>query len=149
MEVKYFTNCKNPAELAEKYQTISQVFDFNGSPEVTALKQEVETEYKQRLSTLKAIRSSSNESEEKTLDEVIEEITTLGLSGEICGEWLWLTGRNAFARIDDLKELGFRYAKNKKAWYWRPDSAKGINQDPMSMEYIREKYGSKNITVDA
>ncbi len=59
-----------------------------------------------------------------------------------------LTGRNVFSRINDLKGLGFRYANNKKSWYWRPDSERSENQDPMPMEFIRERYGSQTIPVE-
>ena len=149
MEVKYFKNCKNPADLAERYQTISQAFDFNRTPEVTPLKKEVEAEYKQVLSAHQAIQQGSSEPPVESLEGIIGKIKSLGLSGEVCGKWLWLTGRNAFSRINDLKELGFRYAKNKKSWYWRPDSERSSNQEPMSMTYIREKYGSSKVALNS
>ncbi len=78
MEVKYFKNCKNPAELAGRYQTISQVFDFDSTPEVTTLKKEVEAEYKQVLSAHQAIQQSSSESQEASIEEIISEIKVLG-----------------------------------------------------------------------
>ena len=147
MEVKYFKNCKNPAEIAGRYQTISQVFDFHGSPEVTPLKKEVEAEYRQVLSAHQAIQQSSSEPQEESLEGIIGKIESIGLSGEVCGKWLWVNDQNAFKHKDYLRSLGFRYARGKKSWYWRPDEFKCDNQDPMPMDYIREKYGSETITV--
>ena len=148
MEVKYFKNCKNPAELAGRYQTISQVFDFHGTPEVTPLKKEVEAEYKQVLSAFQAIQSSSSEPQEESLDEIIGRIKSLGLSGEVCGRWLWLSGNNIHSHRKQLQALGFKYSPSKRSWYWRRDEDMSPNDNPIPLEAIREKYGSETISVE-
>ena len=148
MEVKYFKNCKNPAEAAGKYQTISQVFDFHGTPEVTPLKKEVEAEYKQVLSAFQAIQSSSSEPQEESLDEIIGRIKSLGLSGEVCGRWLWLSGDKVHSYRNQLRELGFKYSPSKRSWYWRRDEDMSPNDNPIPLEAIREKYGSETISVE-
>ena len=80
-------------------------------------------------------------------DDILSKIREWDCEAEICGAWLWLSGHNIYSRFNDLKALGFRYAKNKKAWYWRPEGAKSSNQEPASMEFIREKYGSDKVAL--
>lgn len=43
-----------------------------------------------------------------------------GLEINIVGAWIWLTGCT-YPYKDIIKELGFRWASNKKAWYWRAE----------------------------
>ena len=49
MNKKYFTDCKTPAELSDRYQVISQVFGLNNMPEDSSLKKEVEVCEKQLM----------------------------------------------------------------------------------------------------
>ena len=68
-----------------------------------------------------------------------------GLTIELCGSWIWVTGDTKSCK-DRLKELGFFWAAKKIAWYWRSDERKCRNRQGMSLEYIREKWGSQAIT---
>ena len=93
-------------------------------------------------------KSKSSAKNDIDLDDILLKIREWDCEAELCGTWLWLSGRNIYSRFNDLKALGFRYAKNKKAWYWRAESDKiSQNDNPMPMEYIREKYGSKKAVL--
>lgn len=42
------------------------------------------------------------------------------INGEIVGSWIWLTGETwRYKKL--LKDNGFRWSPNKKAWYWHED----------------------------
>jgi hypothetical protein len=69
-----------------------------------------------------------------------------GLHLEICGTWLWVTGKT-YPMKDALKELGFRYSANKFSWYYRQAEHRSSNQAPVPLEMIREKYGFKEVTL--
>jgi len=77
------------------------------------------------------------------LSKVLNIINTLGgLVIEVCGLWVWVTG-NTKIHKDILKEQGFKWAKNKGSWFYRPNTAKSRNRyKPWDMEQIREAYGS-------
>ena len=77
------------------------------------------------------------------LNKVLNEINTLdSLVIEVCGLWVWMTD-NTKIHKDKLKELGFKWAKNKGSWFYRPETAKSRNRyQPWDMEKIRESYGS-------
>jgi len=64
---------------------------------------------------------------------------------ELCGSWLWISGNTKPVK-DQLKSAGFKWAKKKIQWYWRPEEYKQcFNKKSMSMDYIRSKYGSEQI----
>ncbi|MEO0384167.1 MAG: DnaJ domain-containing protein [Pseudomonadota bacterium] len=65
-----------------------------------------------------------------------------GLSVEICGVWLWVTGETRQYK-DVLKGAGFKWAHEKKAWYFRPEQHRSFSRGSATLEEIREKYGSK------
>lgn len=64
-----------------------------------------------------------------------------GLSIEICGAWVWISG-NTYKYKAVLKEAGFKYASKKKLWYFRPDDWTSKSRGSYSMDDIRGKYGS-------
>lgn len=78
----------------------------------------------------------------EALEEALSAIIDLqGLEIEICGAWVWVTG-DTFTHKDVLREAGFKYASKKKAWNFRPESWKSRSRGQVSMDDIREQYGS-------
>ena len=64
---------------------------------------------------------------------------------EICGYWMWVTGET-FNFRKELKQAGLFYAKKKVAWYWKPpDDFNRNRKGNISLDKIREKYGSKEL----
>lgn len=70
-----------------------------------------------------------------------------GLIIEICGSWLWLTG-NTYSIKDDIKNLGFRWQGKKQSWYFAGYEFEPHRAKTMTMEHIRNKYGSKTIETE-
>jgi len=64
-----------------------------------------------------------------------------GLVIELCGNWVWLSG-TTYPYREQLKEIGFFFAYEKKLWYWRPHNFKSNNRKPIPIDEIRIKYGS-------
>lgn len=67
-----------------------------------------------------------------------------GLDIEICGNWVWIGG-DTKTHKETLKELGCKWAKKKKMWFYRPDDYKSKNRIAWSMEQIRDNHGSKTV----
>ncbi|MFN3171242.1 MAG: J domain-containing protein [Hyphomicrobiales bacterium] len=65
-----------------------------------------------------------------------------GMTIEICGVWLWVTGETRQYK-DVLKGAGFKWARKKTAWYFRPEQYRSFSRGAATLEEIREKYGSK------
>lgn len=64
-----------------------------------------------------------------------------GLSIEICGAWVWVSGET-YQHKAILKGAGFKFASKKKAWYFRPENWKSRSRGSLSMDEIRDTYGS-------
>lgn len=144
MNTKYFTDCKNPAELDTRYQKICTVFDLENIPDDQIFKQEVKKEYEALSVTFRNTQSeNSDNGSDLSIDEVTSRIQSMNLDCELCGSWLWLTTSKAHQHRSVLKKLGFRYSPNKRAWYWRKYEHRSSNENPLPIELIREKYGSE------
>ena len=68
-----------------------------------------------------------------------------GLSIEICGFWMWVTGQT-YSHKKELKEAGLYYASKKQAWYWKPADYVSYSNGKTTLEEIRKAYGSKGIS---
>ena len=79
-------------------------------------------------------------------DELNEALNVaLSLSGlivEVCGIWIWVTG-DTKEHKEALKEAGFKWAKKKVAWHFRPMDYKSKGRGNWDLEKIRENHGSK------
>ena len=67
-----------------------------------------------------------------------------GLEIEVCGSWVWLTGKTKDHK-SAIKEAGYWWAKKKVAWYFRPADYKSKGRGKFSLDDIRTKYGSDQV----
>lgn len=143
MELKYFKNCKNPADADAKYRALRQVLDLYNTDSDQEIKDEIEKEYNLFTASFNVQnQEDSQRPTEYSLDEVIQKIKSMNLKGEVCGKWLWLTDNKAHGYRDDLRKIGFRYSPTKRSWYWRRYEHRSTNQNPIPIEAIREQFGS-------
>lgn len=99
--------------------------------------------------TLKDFIGDIAQSEIETTEDYPEAVNAalnaiIGLEGleiEICGAWVWVSG-NTYARKADLKAANFKFAPKKRLWYFRPEDWKSRSRNTLSMDDIRDKYGS-------
>ena len=70
-----------------------------------------------------------------------------GLIIEICGSWVWLTGKT-YDYKGQIKNLGFRWQHKKQSWYFAGYEFKPHRTKLMSMEHIRSKYGSMTLETE-
>ena len=85
---------------------------------------------------------------ESDLADVIADLMKYpGLIIEICGSWIWLTG-NTYSVKGNLKNLGFRWQHKKQSWYFAGYDFKPKKSKIMSMDHIRNKYGSMTLETE-
>ncbi len=151
MKSNLFYGCTSSAEVQLRFDELTKV--FTGQEEMLRV---IRTEY----STLMNVLTPAQSEEPVDTAEVVKERATVaekikelqgrlnpeGLHLEICGLWLWCSGRT-FQVKDTLKELGFRYSANKMSWYYRQDEHRSSNQAPVPLEIIREKYGVTEVSL--
>lgn len=68
-----------------------------------------------------------------------------GLTIEVCGAWVWVTG-DTKPHKEILKENNFKWARKKQAWNFRPSDWKSSSRGSMALDDIRERHGSKIVT---
>ena len=148
--MKYFTNCKTAEELKKEYRKLAKQLhpDLGGDTEEFKIMQ---NEYEIMWERLKNIHTNSNgetytKETTETPQEFINIINVLiklkDIEVEICGSWLWITG-NTKAHKDILKQLKFRWANKKQAWYYHTEPYRKKSKRELSLDEIRELFGSQ------
>lgn len=161
--MKYFKNVESLEELRKQYKELLKKYhpdNPNGSTEAT---QEVNAEYDQLFKMLKDRHNSKSadgkEGSAKTdfnnmkydftedikLREMLNKIIGFdGITIEIIGNWIWVSG-NTYNYKNELKESGFKWASQKKMWYWKSEVYQKKSRKTLSMNDIRNYYGSVKI----
>lgn len=146
----YFKECKTIEEVKARYKTLAKIFHPDCGGE-TELMQKLNTEYALACSqVLQDENMTTEEAEEHTrLSEeyraVIEKLIGLtGITIEVVGNWIWVTG-NSYPVRKQLKEAGLFFASKKVAWYFRSEEYK-TKGGKKTLDEIREKYGSEKVS---
>ena len=163
MKNSYFNGLSTAAEINRVYKVLAPMFhpDNGGSLETM---QELNRQRSAALAALEQGETITGETVQELpaavigLPEKSETTTNLvqamkdlidkaqqipGVHLELCGSWLWATGETRPVK-DDLKGLGFRWSKNKAAWYWRDPATpyRRRGKRKYSMDEIRDRHGS-------
>lgn len=102
-----------------------------------------------------SIKDDASGSEHINLDELSEEMNSalnaiihLGLTIEICGTWIWVSG-DTRPHKEALKAAGYFWASKKLMWHWRPAGSKSFSRGKYSMDEIRAHHGSVGVKGQA
>ena len=160
----YFKNVNTLEELRKQYKELLKQYhpdNPNGSTEAT---QSINAEYDRLFKVLKDKHESKQtstdgakadfnankydfEADEK-LREVLQKIISFeNINIEIVGCWLWVDG-NTYPYRNDLKEIGFKWASEKKKWYFHTDPFRKRSKRKLSMDDIRNLYGSTEVQTE-
>lgn len=85
----------------------------------------------------------------ETMQDLIDKIKGFqGCKIEIIGSWLWISGNTRPVK-DQLKALGFKFSRNKIAWFYHEDgSYRRFSKKNFSMNDIRAMHGSEDIETE-
>lgn len=152
--MKYIKNVETLEELKKTYKKLALKLhpDCGGSNEEMA---QLNNEYDELFSKLKNTHKNKDRetyTKETTetpeqFKDIINQLFNLKMENveiEIVGTFIWLTG-NTKEYKDSIKEQGFRYSGNKKAWYKAPDDYKKRSRKNYDMSTIRGMYGSTKV----
>lgn len=162
--MKYFNNVNTLEELRKQYKELLKKYhpdNPNGSTKAT---QEINTEYDNLFKVLKDRheKKATDNTKEKTdfnnmkydfsedakLREVLQKIVGFeNINIEIVGCWIWVDG-NTYEYKDSLKALGFKWAREKKKWYFHTEAFRKRSHKKLSMEDIRNYYGSTEVQTE-
>lgn len=161
--MKYFKNTNTLEELRKQYKELLKAHHPDNGGNVEDM-QEINAEYDKLFKVLKDKHESKTAdgdkgktdfnnmkydfSEDKALREILQKI--IGFSNitiELCGSWIWLSG-NTYQYKAELKEIGFKWASKKKQWYWHSEAFRKKGKKALSMEEIRNYYGSTEVQAE-
>ena len=85
-----------------------------------------------------------SEEMQNKINDIVCFFSITNLQVEIIGGWLWVTG-NTYPVKTDLKENGFKFSKNKIAWYWHPEGYRKRSKKQFGIDDIRTMFGSEEV----
>ena len=147
--MKYLKNIKNIEQLKKEYRRMAMELhpDRGGDAEEFKI---LVNEYE--ILTKKLAKENNKNEEEYNKDieldkqymDIINQLIKFdGLTIEVVGSWIWLSG-NTYPAKETIKGLGFKWASKKKMWYLSPDDhPKRRGGKELSMDEIKSKYGVK------
>ena len=157
---KYFENVSTLEVLRKQYKELLKLHhpDNGGNLEVM---QEINAEYDKLFKILKDQHENGNTdqnhaksnynnmkydfAEDEKLREMLNKIIHFkGIDIELVGAWIWVSG-NTYSCKKELKELCFKWASQKKMWYWHSEAFRKKSCKTLSMDDIRSYYGSTNV----
>lgn len=160
--MKYFKNTNTLEELRKQYKELLKTHHPDNGGNVADM-QEINAEYDHLFKVLKDKHESkaTADSEKKSYDnmkydfsedialrEILQKITGFSdITIELCGSWIWLSG-NTYQYKTELKEIGFKWASKKRQWYWHSEAFRKKGKKALSMEEIRNYYGSKSFKTE-
>lgn len=163
---KYFKDVNTLEELRRQYRDLLKKYHPDNANGSTAATQEINSEYDRLFKVLKDRHESKTQdskernaktdfnnmkydfSEDAKLREVLQQIITFeSINIEIVGCWIWVDG-NTYDYKDTLKSIGFKWAREKKKWYFHTETFRKRSHKKLSMEDIRNYYGSTEVETD-
>lgn len=148
--MKYFAGIKTIEELRQKYRELLKKYhpdNEGGSVEVT---QEINAEYDLLFEVLSKEKQAYKknpkydyQAENGAFKEILNAIIHLNTDIEIIGSWIWIHGGYEYREF--LKSVGCRYAPKKKCWCWHYGDYVRYHKGEVTLEDIRQKYGSKTV----
>ena len=152
--LKYFKDCTSKEECKKLYKKLAFIYHPDRGGDTETMKAiNAEFDYVMENNIFKSSKKDTSKKDTKKdydfsssqFKDIISALVRLdGLEIEITGCFIWVTG-NTYPQKDIIKSLGFRYSKNKKAWYIAPAeyfAQKRSYKKSYSMNEIRNKYGS-------
>lgn len=147
--MKYFDTFNSINELKRQFRNLSlEYHPDRGGNEATF--KEMINEYRELLEqALKGQFEQERVDAEMDIDEmmreVIDQIIHLeGITLEIIGSWLWVTGETYPVR-QVLKDAGLKFAGKKKAWYWKSYKYRKKSKKHYSMDDLRNSFNSQTL----
>lgn len=144
--MKFFKDCKTLDALKAEYRRLAKVHhpDVGGDLETM---QRINAQYDEAVEAIKANtfhadhKRAQREAPAMWRAAVNAVINVPGITIELCGSWVWVTG-DTYQHRSIFKAAGYYWSKNKAAWYWHAPEDISMNRRRMTLDEIRAFHGS-------
>lgn len=158
----YFKNVSTLEELRKQYKELLKAHHPDNGGDV-AIMQEINAEYDMLFKLLKDKHESTSSktykkdyyskmkydfAEDEKLRDILNKIIHFeDITIEIIGNWVWISG-STYQYRKELKEIGFKFAGQKKMWYWHSEAFQKKSHKSLSINDIRDYYGSTEVETE-
>lgn len=158
----YFNSPKSLEELRKQYKDLLKRYHPDNPSGSEEAAKTINTEYETLFKALKDIHSQTAKdtthetydnmkwdySEDEALRDMLNKVIQFaGINITIVGNWIWVDG-NTYPYKAILKELGFKWAHEKKRWYWHSETFRKKSHKKLSFDSICSYYGSADIKTE-
>ena len=153
--MKYFKNCRTAEELKKEYRKLAMklhpdIVEGDGE-DFKAMQAEFEKLWERLKNVHQNAKGETYTKTSETTTETPQEfihiinvlITLVGVEVEICGKWIWVSG-NTKPHKETLKQLKFKWAHKKQAWYYHAEPYKKKSRRELTLDEIRDMFGSQH-----
>jgi hypothetical protein len=134
----YFENITGINEAKKVYKALAKRLhpDVGGSDEEFKILNNIYNEVIEHK-----IYFSNSSKIDLEIEKIISQILHYeNITIELIGSWIWLSGDTKQIK-EELKALNFKWASQKKMWYY--GEMKSKNPNPKSIDEIKSKYETK------
>lgn len=153
--MNYFDLVTTLEELKKEYRKLCFELhpDRNLDRDTTAEFQKMQAEYEKKFAEVKNVFKNANgetytkENNEtpEEFEEIISKVIFMqGVDIDIVGTWIWLSG-NTKEYKEIIKDLKFRWSKNKSAWYYHTGTYFKKSKNDYSLDELKEMFGSQKV----
>ena len=158
--MKYFKECRCIEDVKEEYRRLAKKLhpDNGGSDaefqvmmkDYTAAYNRFKSVHRTRTnestgSTEKAAENDHSDFTAEQFADIINKVLFMdGVTIEIVGTWIWLSG-NTFIYKDEIKSAGFFWSSKHKKWYYNGGTRKSKKHSKLTFDQVRSLHGSYNV----
>ena len=155
MNKNYFEGCNTNETIKARFKELAKALHPDNGGDAEQFKEMMQQFKQAERYGWNTYTNKDGETYEKQSEETPEEFADIinkvihceGVTIEIIGSWVWLTG-NTFQYKDIIKGAGFWYSKSKKAWYHNGDKTHKKRRGHYNMNELRQRYGSQKVETE-
>lgn len=146
---RYFKDCKTLDEAKKLYYQLAMKMhpDKGGSTEEF---QELQHQFENFQPGEEKFKGEKEKWNAKEFSHIIEQLINIpDIEIEVCGSWIWISGdtkphKESIKAIETGQTYKRGFSKHKLMWYFSPKGYRKLSKESLSMEEIRNNYGSVN-----
>ena len=140
--------------LTDLRNRFAEILNEIQNKNIFAIQDEITAEYRMIFNELKekdtnpfteseeSIHDYDIQTDRRILEKIIELSDLKDLRIDVVGSWIWITKAQAEPYEKKVEEMGFKYSKKRKRWYWTARPMKKKYKPIGTLGDIKKVYGT-------